>query len=71
SGFDPSEILFWNFKSGELARTYRGASVNDAIRTLEFAPNGLTFAFSYGSRVILARNPFAPKRIRNVLQTAD
>ena len=64
SGFDPSEINFWNFKSGTLARTYRGASLNDAIRTLEFAPDGLTFAFSYGSRVILARNPFAPKQTR-------
>ncbi len=71
SGFDPSEILFWNFKSGELARNFRGASLNDAIRTLEFAPDGLTFAFSYGSRVILARNPFAPKRIRTSAHTAD
>jgi WD40 repeat protein len=60
SGFDPSQIHFWNLKTGGLARTYLGANVNTAIRTLEFAPDGSTFAFSHGSHVILARNPFAP-----------
>ena len=60
SGNDPSRIRFWNFATGGLAREYIGATLNDAIRTLEFAPDGRTFAFSYGSRVILARNPFAP-----------
>jgi WD40 repeat protein len=71
SGFDPSEILFWNFASGELVRNFRGESLNDAIRTLEFAPDGRTFAFSYGARVILAHNPFGPKRIRIIAHTAD
>lgn len=64
SGFGPSEILFWNFKTGELAAKFRGESINTAIRALQFAPDGLTFAFSYGSRVILARNPFAATKVR-------
>lgn len=59
SGHDPSRIRFWNFTTEELVREYIGASLSDAIRTLEFSPDGRTFAFSYGSRVILARNPFA------------
>jgi WD40 repeat protein len=60
TGNDPSRIRFWNFATGELVREYRSVSVQESIRSLDFSPDGRTFTFDLGQRVILARNPFAP-----------
>ena len=60
TGNDPSRIRFWDFATGELAREYRSANVQESIRSVDFSPDGRTFAFDMGDRVLLARNPFAP-----------
>ncbi len=60
SGFIPSRIRFWNVRSGQLTHEYFGDSVQHKISAIEFAPDGQTFAFSLGSRVLLARNPVSP-----------